>query len=155
MRFEFLFFGKPKAAYLAAGIDDFAGRLRHYAEISIKILKEQKGNDREATRVLAKEGEELLRQIAKGSYVVALDVEGRACSSEELAALITRWEEQGTNQVTFLIGGPLGLAPAVRERADLLLSLSRLTFTHDLARLLLMEQLYRACTIKAGTGYHK
>ncbi|MEW6500537.1 MAG: 23S rRNA (pseudouridine(1915)-N(3))-methyltransferase RlmH [Thermodesulfobacteriota bacterium] len=155
MRFEFLFFGKPKAAYLATGIDDFAGRLRHYAEISIKILKEQKGNDREAERVLAKEGEELLRHIAKGSHVVALDVGGREYSSEQLAETITRWEGQGITQVAFLIGGPLGLAPAVRERADLLLSLSRLTFTHDLARLLLLEQLYRAYTIKAGTGYHK
>lgn len=155
MRFEFLFFGKPKAAYLATGIDDFVGRLGHYAEISIKTLKEQKGNDREGERVLAKEGEELLRHIAKGSYVVALDVGGREYSSEQLAEVITRWEGQGVNQVTFVIGGPLGLAASVRERADLLLSLSRLTFTHDLARLLLVEQLYRAYAIKAGTGYHK
>jgi 23S rRNA (pseudouridine1915-N3)-methyltransferase len=155
VRFKFLFFGRPKAAYLAAGIDDFAGRLGHYAEVSVKILKEQKGNDREAERVLAREGEELLRHCAKASFVVALDVGGRECSSAELAATLTRWEHQGINQVIFIIGGPLGLAPAVRARADLLLSLSRLTFTHDLARLLLMEQLYRAYTIKAGTGYHK
>lgn len=155
MHFEFLFFGKPKAAYLAAGIDDFAGRLGHYAEVAVKILKEQKGNDREAERVLAREGEELLRHCAKGSYVVVLDVTGREYSSTELAELITRWEGQGIGHVTFIIGGPQGLAPAVRERADLLLSLSRFTFTHDLARLLLMEQLYRAYTIKANTGYHK
>jgi len=155
VRFELLFSGKPKAAYLAAGIDDFAGRLRHYADVSVKILKERKGNDREAERVLAKEGEELLRHIAKGGYVVALDVVGREYSSEQLAEVITNWEGQGINQVTFIIGGPQGLAPAVRQRADLLLSLSRFTFTHDLARLLLLEQLYRAYTIKAGTGYHK
>ncbi|MEW6595169.1 MAG: 23S rRNA (pseudouridine(1915)-N(3))-methyltransferase RlmH [Thermodesulfobacteriota bacterium] len=155
MRFEFLFFGKPKAAYLAAGIDDFAGRLAHYAEISIRTLKEQKGNDREPERVLAREGEELLRHCAKGSYVVALDVGGKEYSSEQLAEVITHWEGQGIKQVTFIIGGPLGLPPAVRARADLLLSLSRLTLTHDLARLFLLEQLYRAYTIKAGTGYHK
>lgn len=155
MRFEFLFPGKPKAAYLAAGIDDFAGRLRHYTEITVKILKEQKGNDRESERLLAKEGTELLRHVGKGVYLVALDVGGRAFSSEELAECITRWEHQGISQVSFIIGGPLGLSPAVRERADLLLSLSRLTFTHDMARLLLLEQLYRAYTIKAGTGYHK
>jgi 23S rRNA (pseudouridine1915-N3)-methyltransferase len=73
----------------------------------------------------------------------------------KLAARIENWEMQGQKKITFVIGGPLGLSPAILEKADLILSLSPMTFTHEMVRLLLLEQLYRACTIKAGEKYHK
>ena len=86
---------------------------------------------------------------------MALDPAGRTPDSAELAALLTAWEDRGAHTICFLIGGHLGLHHSVLARADLTLSLSRLTFTHELTRLILLEQLYRACTIRAGHNYHK
>ena len=86
---------------------------------------------------------------------MVLDPAGRTPDSEELAALLTGWEDRGLHTLCFLIGGHLGLHQSVLARADLTLSLSRLTFTHEMTRLILLEQLYRACTIRAGLHYHK
>jgi len=97
---------------------------------------------------------ERLSHYVKTDFVV-LDPGGRQLSSEEFAGMVENWEGQGRQVVSFIIGGPDGLSPAVIARADLLLSLSRMTFTHEMARLLLLEQLYRAYSIKAGTKYHK
>ncbi|MGV1099041.1 23S rRNA (pseudouridine(1915)-N(3))-methyltransferase RlmH [Thiovibrio sp. JS02] len=150
------FLGKTREAYLAAGIDDFRERLRRYAQIETPIVREKKRTAREEPeRLKQEEAQALARHVAAAAKVVALDLSGKQLGSEEFAEFITRWEEQGVREVAFLIGGPLGLAAEVVSRADLVLSLSRMTFTHEMARLLLLEQLYRAFTIKAGTGYHK
>ena len=101
------------------------------------------------------EGDILLNATPKNSLLVALDSHGRTTSSEDFSKMIQGWEGQGTKAVTFVLGGPLGLAPTVKQKAHYVLSLSKMTFTHEMARLLLMEQLFRAYSIKAGTKYHK
>lgn len=155
MRFELLFLGKTKEKYLEAGIADYVKRLRRYTPTDIKILKEKKAPKGEPENSLIEKESEILLQKTQGSYMVCLDRTGKHLDSLELSAQIQRWEMQGLKKVTFLIGGPLGVSPTLLSRADLVLSLSRLTLTHEMTRLLLLEQLYRACTIKAGEKYHK
>ncbi|MDA8164860.1 MAG: 23S rRNA (pseudouridine(1915)-N(3))-methyltransferase RlmH, partial [Desulfobacteraceae bacterium] len=106
-------------------------------------------------KIREEEGKLLLAKMSQPSFMVALDPGGRQVSSEDLAGMVGSWQETGHRCVSFLIGGPVGLDPKLVARADLSLSLSRMTFTHDMARLLLVEQLYRVFTIRAGTGYHK
>ena len=153
------FLGKTKEQYLGAGIDDYAGRLRRYAQLDLPVLKEKKNATKEDTaRQQTEEGQILLGslpQLGGATKVVALAPTGQQLSSEELADLLCRWEDQGVREIAFLIGGPTGLAPELVQKADYVLSLSRMTFTHEMARLLVLEQLYRAFSIKAGTGYHK
>jgi 23S rRNA (pseudouridine1915-N3)-methyltransferase len=93
--------------------------------------------------------------VPSGALVVALDSQGRQFTSEGFAKIIAGWELQGVRHACYLIGGPEGHSPKVLQAADLLLSLSQMTFTHDLTRMLLVEQLYRAYTINAGEKYHK
>ena len=155
MRFELLFLGKTRETYLAAGIADYAKRLRRYTATDIKILKEKKPQKGEPENILIERESEVLLQSAQGSFLVCLDRTGRQLDSLELAAQVERWEMQGQKKITFIIGGHLGLSPDILARADLVFSLSRLTLTHEMSRLLLLEQLYRACTIKAGEKYHK
>ncbi|MHB8151001.1 MAG: 23S rRNA (pseudouridine(1915)-N(3))-methyltransferase RlmH, partial [Desulfobulbia bacterium] len=119
-------------------------------------LKEKKSGAKEdAARLQNEEAQILLGSVPQSAKVVALAPLGQQLSSEELADLLCRWEDQGVREIVFLIGGPTGLAPKLVEKADYVLSLSRMTFTHEMARMLVLEQLYRAFSIKAGTGYHK
>lgn len=156
MRLELLFLGRTKEKFLAAGIEHFLKRLSHYLPTEIKTIKEKRWSPREAEeKIREEEGRQLLAKCSRPSLIVALDPGGRPVSSEELAALVAGWQEGGQRCVSFLIGGPLGLSPQVLAEADAVLALSRMTFTHEMARLILVEQLYRACTIQAGTGYHK
>ncbi len=105
--------------------------------------------------VMRKEGETLLRHIPPKAYVVALCIEGKQLSSEAVAARLKELFTQGRSDVTFIIGGSLGLHPSVTARADLKLSMSPMTFPHQLARVMLLEQLFRAAKINAGERYHK
>lgn len=156
MRLELLFLGKTKEKYLAAGIADYAKRLSHYLKVEIKILKESKLIKGEPEAILIqRESDTLLQNVQQGSYLVCLDRTGTQMDSLELSKRLEYWEMQGTKTITFVIGGPLGLSPAIIQKADLVLSFSAMTFTHEMTRLLLLEQLYRACTIKAGEKYHK
>jgi len=155
LRFEFLYLGKTREPYLAAGITDYAKRLSRYVATEIKILKERKGKKGEPENILVQNDSEVLFHGAEGSYLVCLDRSGKQLDSLELAAQVERWEMQGLKKITFIIGGPLGLSPAILAKADFIISLSAMTFTHEMARLLLLEQLYRAYTIKAGEKYHK
>ncbi len=155
MRFEFLFLGKTKEAYLAAGIADYAKRLAHYIGADIKVLKEKRAAKGEPENKLIDKESTILRQNVHGDYIVCLDRSGRQLDSLELAAQLGAWEMQGLKKITFIIGGPLGLSPDILQKADFVLSLSPMTFTHEITRLLLLEQLYRACTIRAGEKYHK
>lgn len=155
MRFEFLFLGKTKEAYLAAGIDDYAKRLSRYLKLEIKVLKEGRIKKGEPENFLIEEESERLMQNSKRSYLVCLDRTGKQLDSLELAKQMERWEMQGIKKISFAIGGHLGLSKAILQKADLVLSFSPMTFTHEMSRMLLLEQLYRACTIKAGEKYHK
>lgn len=154
MRHELICLGKIKEKFIGDGIAEYQGRLRHYAGFSITVLKDR-GKSANPAQVLEAESRALLQAVPDGAYLVVLDPGGKQLSSESLAQRISEWEMQGVKQVVYLVGGPDGHAPAVKARADLLLSLSLMTFTHDMARLLLVEQLYRAYTINAGERYHK
>ena len=140
-------------------IAEYEKRLRPYTRLQIVELGEAKRPQQAspATESLAREneGERILSAVPENSFVIALDVKGETWSSEDLAASLGCWELAGQNQVTFVIGGDLGLSPAVTERSDLRLSLSRMTFTHPIARLLLLEQVYRAFRILRGEPYHR
>ena len=156
MHFDFLFPGKTKETYCVKGIDEFLKRLKHFVKVDIRIIKEKKCL---SSIPESKEHQEsckaFLTHIRKSSFVVMMDSRGKQKSSEELSQLVTKWENEGINHITFIVGGPLGFTEEVLKQANLIISLSKLTFPHDLARLILLEQLYRAFTIKSGTGYHK
>lgn len=156
LRLLFLFLGKTKETYLAAGIDDFQNRLKRYATVSINTIKEKRFSSKSpSAMVIKEEGNLLLSHLPKGAMLVSLDRTGRQLSSQEFATLLEKWEEQGRSQVSFAIGGAFGLSAEVLDKSDLVISFSKMTFTHEMARLLLLEQLYRAFTIRAGTRYHK
>ena len=107
------------------------------------------------SRRLAEEGERLLKAVPEGATLVALDERGRELDSRALAQRIDRWQSDGVGILAFAIGGPDGLAPAVLNRAELVLALGRMTWPHELARVMLAEQLYRAGTLLAGHPYHR
>lgn len=154
MNIDCIFLGGTSEGYLETGIADFQKRLERYGQIRIKIVKERKGRITDQARIDI-EGRDLLEQVEPKSLVVALDRTGRQMGSEALAALLQQWRDQNRRTVSFIIGGALGLSRQVVTSADLVLSLSVMTFTHEMARLILMEQIYRAFTILAGTKYHK
>jgi 23S rRNA (pseudouridine1915-N3)-methyltransferase len=154
MKHQLFFLGKIKDRFIEEGVGEYASRLQHYTSFTITILKE-KGRGRGKQLTAEEQGKLLLQAVPSGAAIVVLDAKGQQFTSEAFSRKIDQWEMQGTKQVCYLIGGPDGHAPKVRSAADLLLSLSKMTFTHDMARLLLIEQLYRAYTIKAGEQYHK
>ena len=155
MKIEVPFLGKTKERYIENGINDFYSRLSRYVSVDIVPIKAKASKGQTAEQQKLSESKLLDARLSPGSYRIALDSSGRSVSSEDFSELISSLENQGIKKVSFIIGGPLGLADTVLKNADLVISLSRLTFTHDLARMLLMEQLYRAYTIKAGEKYHK
>lgn len=155
MKFLIPLLGKTREGYLQAGIRDYTCRLGRFATVELPILKERHGrkDPEEVTKQI--EADLLLERTVDAGVRIALDPSGTSPSSEDLAVLLTGWEDRGVGTVSFLIGGHLGLHPSVLARSDMIVSLSRLTFTHEMARMILLEQLYRACTIKAGHNYHK
>jgi len=159
MQIRIIVVGKIKERYLQEGIAEYEKRLRPYAKLQIVELAEEKrpASVSPAIESLAmeKEGERILAAIPEGFFVIALDVKGQNWSSEELAASFREWELSGQNQLVFVIGGDLGLSATVLARSNLRLSLSKMTFTHPMARLLLVEQVYRAFRILRGEPYHK
>lgn len=152
MKHEMVFLGKAKEPFIEAGIAEYFSRLSHYTKLSTRLLKEKKAGKGQN---IIEEGKMMLAGVAPGWLVVALDPNGKQLTSEQLAEQISSWEQRGVKGASYLIGGPLGLSREVLDRADICLSLSKMTFTHDMARLFLVEQLYRAYTIKAGEKYHK
>ncbi|MDO8873770.1 MAG: 23S rRNA (pseudouridine(1915)-N(3))-methyltransferase RlmH [Methanoregula sp.] len=159
MQIRVITVGKIKEKYLQDGIAEYEKRLRPYMKLQIVEIAEEKRPASATPSVeriaLEKESERILAAVPEGSFLIALDVKGLSWSSEELAASFREWELSGQNQLAFVIGGDLGLSPAVIARSDLRLSLSKMTFTHPMARLLLVEQVYRAFRIIRGEPYHK
>jgi 23S rRNA (pseudouridine1915-N3)-methyltransferase len=151
--------GKIKEKFLREGIAEYEKRLRPYVKLGITELAEEKrpvsASMANEAAAVEKEGERILEAVPDGSLVIALDVKGQAWSSEELASSFREWELSGRNQIAFIIGGDIGLSPAILARSNLRLSLSQMTFTHPMARLLLLEQVYRAFRILRGEPYHK
>ena len=155
MRLEILLLNKTKDSYLQQGVADYLQRLRRYAPVELIEIKLRNLTSRSDSEIKAQESALLDRRAAEGSYRIALDSCGQQFSSEKVSTLLTELENRAIKRVSFIIGGPLGLAVEQLQRADQVLSLSALTFTHDMTRLILLEQIYRAYTIKAGTSYHK
>lgn len=159
MQIRIIAVGKIKEKFLQDGIAEYEKRLGPYARVRIVEVPEEKRPGSASPAIeraaMAKEGERILTAIPGGSYVVALDRTGEDWSSTSLAEALSRWEMSGVSQIAFIIGGDLGLDPAVLSRSDLRLSLSQMTFTHPMARLLLVEQIYRAFRILRGEPYHK
>jgi 23S rRNA (pseudouridine1915-N3)-methyltransferase len=150
MRFRFVWIGKTKDRQWAALQDEYLKRLAHFVRCEVTELRDGSGRD-----PAANESERILEILNPNSFVVLLDVKGRSCSSPELAGELEKWQNRGVKEVTFIIGGANGVTPAVAEKADIGLSLSFLTFTHEMARVVLLEQLYRAYTIIKGFPYQK
>ena len=155
MNIELLLLGKTKDSFIEQGIKEYSGRLKHYTSIRLNTLKVKlkKGWTEEQER--QEEGRVLLGATKASDVKVVLDATGKQLTSPELADLISRLEQEGRKQASFLIGGPTGHSKEVLQRADFTLSLSRMTFTHDMVRMFLLEQIYRAYSIKAGEKYHK
>ena len=152
--------GKLNAAYFAAGVAEYRKRLSAFYNFRIIELPEVPLADKNASetsiqKALQKEGEAILAARRKGAFLAALCVEGKAVSSEELAGWIEKQGVGGCGDLAFVIGSSHGLAPAVKQAAALRFSMGRITLPHQLARLVLTEQLYRAATINAGMKYHK
>ena len=152
--------GKMNAAYFAQGVAEYQKRLGGFCNFRIIELPEvqiadKNASDKQIAKALQKEGEAILASVRKGAYLVALCVEGRQVSSEDLAATIAERAMSGAGDMAFVIGSSHGLSDEVKKAAALRFSMGRITMPHQLARLVLTEQIYRACTINAGMKYHK
>ncbi|TYC49053.1 23S rRNA (pseudouridine(1915)-N(3))-methyltransferase RlmH [Weissella muntiaci] len=151
--------GKLKEKYLKDGIAEYAKRMSKFGKFDIIEVPDEKApeqlSDAQMQQVMQKEGERILGKIKDREYVFALAIKGKERSSEELAAEISKLALQGDSDITFIIGGSLGLHPDVLARADAQISFGRFTLPHQLMRLVLSEQIYRAFMINAHSPYHK
>lgn len=158
MNVRFITLGTLKEGYLREAAAEYGKRLGAFCRFENIQLKEERlpedPSENEIRAVLAKEGERILAEIPPRSYCVAMCVEGKQLSSEELAARIETVANETAN-ICFIIGSSFGLADTVKQRADMRLSVSKLTFPHQLMRVVLLEAVYRAFNIQRGTRYHK
>jgi len=152
MRLRIIWTGKTRDARLRALIEDYAGRLSHFVRCEVTELREPGGAVKSG---IDKETRRISDALRPGAVTVLLDSEGAEWTSQQLAAQVQSWEGSGIKEVAFVIGGPNGFASDFKARADKRWSLSRLTLTHEMARVLLFEQLYRAYTIIHGLPYQK
>ena len=158
MRFYVVCIGKLKDAYLRDGVAEFVKRMRPYGGITITELNESKIGDKpsdaDRKQVVDDEGERLLKVVSKNAYTVLLDVYGKTMSSEDLAKTVAKLEVDGVSDMAFIIGGAFGVSEALRQSVNYKLSFSPMTFTHQMVRLLLVEQIYRASKINRNEPYH-
>ncbi|MCP1161158.1 MULTISPECIES: 23S rRNA (pseudouridine(1915)-N(3))-methyltransferase RlmH [Bacillus] len=159
MNISIITVGKLKEKYLKQGIDEYLKRLSAYAKMDIIEVPDEKApeelSDIEMIQVKQKEGERILAKIHPDAHVIALAIEGKMKSSEELADTIDKLATYGKSKIAFVIGGSLGLSQEVLQRADEKLSFSKMTFPHQLMKLVLLEQVYRSFRINRGEPYHK
>jgi 23S rRNA (pseudouridine1915-N3)-methyltransferase len=155
MKITFITVGKTEDAYLKTGIEKYLKRLQHYIRLEIAEIPELK-NTKALTeeQQKAKEAELILKKVNAQDSVVLLDEKGDTLSSVQFSAFIEKKSIAGTGNLVFIIGGPYGFDPAIYRRANDLLSLSAMTFSHQMVRLFFIEQLYRAFTIIKGEPYH-
>jgi 23S rRNA (pseudouridine1915-N3)-methyltransferase len=152
MKFEFIFIGKTSDNNLEAGIENYLGKLQHY--ISSKVIVINSSREKDVRKMKTQEGKEILKLISPRDFVILLDEKGTQFSSTGLAEKIQKEMNRSVPKIIFVIGGAFGVDAVVKERSDLILSFSKLTFTHRMIRLLLAEQVYRAMTILRGESYH-
>ncbi|KHF40091.1 23S rRNA (pseudouridine(1915)-N(3))-methyltransferase RlmH [Halalkalibacter okhensis] len=159
MNIQIVTVGKLKEKYLKLGIDEYTKRLGAYAKIeTIEVADEkapEQASEAEMKQIKEKEGERILAKIHPDTHVIALAIEGKMMTSEQLADTLDKLATYGKSKVAFVIGGSLGLSDDVMKRANESLSFSKMTFPHQLMKLVLLEQVYRAFRINRGEPYHK
>ena len=159
MKIKIVTVGKLKEKYLKDGITEYSKRLSRFANLEMIELADEKTPDRasdsENQKILELEGTRILSKIGDRDFVIVLAIEGKTLSSEEFSKQLEQAPINGFSTLTFVIGGSLGLFPQVKKRANLSISFGRLTLPHQLMRLVLVEQIYRAFTIQQGSPYHK
>lgn len=159
MRITVLAVGKIKESYLREAVGEYVKRLGRYCKLDIIEVADEKTPDLldggAAGLVLQKEGERLLKHVPKGSYVITLELSGRQLTSENFAGKLSGLAVQGVSHIVFIIGGSLGLGKNILEKSDFSLSFSKMTYPHQLMRVILLEQIYRAYQILQGGPYHK
>jgi 23S rRNA (pseudouridine1915-N3)-methyltransferase len=153
MRLRVIWTGKTRDAHLRALIDEYLKRLSHFVRCEISEFRESPAAQKSVG--IDKDSKRISDGLREGAVNVLLDPEGAEWTSPELAKEIQRWQDSGTKEVTFIIGGPNGVSAELLKRASKRLSLSRLTLTHEMSRVVLLEQLYRAYTIIHGLPYQK
>lgn len=156
VRIKVISVGKTKEAWVKTGILHYQKLLKRFAELQLIEIKEEKiTKGKETQAVLDAEGERILRYIRKSGLSIALDLKGKHFSSESFARLLDQNVRRGYSEFIFILGGALGLSPKILDICPIKLSLSQMTFTHEMSRVILLEQIYRAFSILKGTGYHK
>ncbi len=155
MKLSIICMGRTRERFIQEGIDKYLRYLKPYAPAELRVLKEEKVDDlRDAPRVRRLEAVKIGKALAPGAHVVALDERGREYTSHEFAAFLDTVLEKSTREMSFVLGGAMGLDESVTRSANTVLALSRWTLTHEMARVVLLEQLYRAFTIIKGKTYH-
>ncbi|WP_203179965.1 23S rRNA (pseudouridine(1915)-N(3))-methyltransferase RlmH [Streptococcus mitis] len=159
MKIKVVTVGKLKEKYLKDGIAEYSKRISRFAKLEMIELADEKTPDKaselENQKILEIEGQRILSKVGDRDFVIALAIEGKTFSSEEFSKQLEEASIKGFSTLTFIIGGSLGLAQDVKNRANLSVSFGRLTLPHQLMRLVLAEQIYRAFTIQQGSPYHK
>ena len=159
MKISVLTVGKIKEKYLRDAIAEYSKRLSRYCKLEIIEVSDEKTPDNASETVEEairnKEGERLLKYIREDAYLITLEIGGKQLTSEEFSEKIEKLGIQGTSHIIFVIGGSIGIGKAVLEKSNYALSFSKMTFPHQLARVMLLEQTYRAMKIAAGEKYHK
>ena len=146
--------GRTESGFVRTGVDHYLHRLRMLREVEWEEVRSAGHSGRPVSQALAAEGKSILKRVAASDRLVLLDEKGRECTSQGLAEWLERIQETGLSRLVLVVGGAYGHSREVRERAAEQLSLSRLTLPHQLVRIVLLEQLYRAATILAGQPYH-
>jgi 23S rRNA (pseudouridine1915-N3)-methyltransferase len=152
VKFEFYFIGKTTEKYLQDGIEQYARKLGFYVNTSIKFIPAS--TEKNMNRALQEERDKMLKTITPQDFVVVLDERGKQFSSMELATEIQRILNRSLSRVVFIIGSAYGIDEEIKKRANLILSFSKFTLTHQMIRLVLLEQVYRSMTILKGESYH-
>ncbi len=159
MQIDILCVGRIKERFFRDALDEYKKRLSRYCRLNEVEVADEKTPDTaspaEEAKIKEKEGQRLLSRISDSAYVIALAIEGRSLTSRGLADELSRLTVSGTSHIQFIIGGSLGLSPEVLSRADYLLSFSKMTFPHQLMRVILAEQIYRSYRILRNEPYHK
>ncbi len=159
MKITLITVGKVKEKFFREAVSEYGKRLSRYCRLEIREAADErtpeKASEIQREQILQKEGKRILRLIPEDAFVITLEIEGRKLSSEAFAAEIERLGVGGTSHIAFVIGGSLGLHNTIKARADLAVSFSDMTFPHQLMRVILLEQIYRAYRIIGGEPYHK
>lgn len=159
MKITLITVGKIKEKFFRDAADEYGKRLSRYCKLDIREAADEKTPEKasqiQCEQILQKEGERILKLMPEDAFVITLEIEGRRLTSEAFASQIERLGVNGTSHIAFVIGGSLGLHNSIKKRADLAVSFSDMTFPHQLMRVVLLEQIYRAYRIINGEPYHK